>query len=141
MPSLKIIKTRVLIQNSLLYRWVPYTRAPNPCELNCMPHGERFYYRQKTAVVDGTRCNDESFDVCVNGTCQPVGCDMMLGSSAKEDKCRHCRGNGVNCHTLTGLLNTQDLVKGMNFVNYHTLFFFIIRAQSVLCPSGNFLSW
>ncbi|KOB65764.1 Lacunin, partial [Operophtera brumata] len=63
-------------------------RAPNPCELNCMPHAERFYYRHKAEVIDGTRCNDDSFDVCVNGTWQPVGCDMMLGSSAKEDNCR-----------------------------------------------------
>lgn len=35
-----------------------------------MPKGERFYYRHADAVVDGTRCNDEAFDVCVNGTCQ-----------------------------------------------------------------------
>lgn len=35
-----------------------------------MPRGERFYYRQSPKVVDGTRCNDESFDVCVNGVCQ-----------------------------------------------------------------------
>ncbi len=54
----------------VFYSWVPYTKAPNPCELNCMPVGERFYYRHKAKVIDGTRCNDESFDVCVDGTCQ-----------------------------------------------------------------------
>ncbi|XP_050354055.1 papilin isoform X3 [Nymphalis io] len=96
------------------YNWVPYTKGPNPCELNCMPRGERFYYRQKTKVVDGTRCSDESFDVCVDGVCQPVGCDMMLGSNAREDKCRHCRGNGTNCHTTSGILDSQDLRKGYN---------------------------
>ena len=52
------------------YSWVPYTKAPNPCELNCMPVGERFYYRHGSQVIDGTRCNAESFDVCVAGTCQ-----------------------------------------------------------------------
>lgn len=52
------------------YNWVPYTKAPNPCELNCMPRGERFYYRHRSKVVDGTRCNDASVDVCVDGTCQ-----------------------------------------------------------------------
>lgn len=52
------------------YTWVPYTKAPNPCELNCMPKGERFYYRHKAKVIDGTPCNDESLDVCVNGECQ-----------------------------------------------------------------------
>lgn len=35
-----------------------------------MPRGERFYYRHKAQVVDGTRCNDESIDVCVQGKCQ-----------------------------------------------------------------------
>ncbi|XP_041970064.1 papilin-like isoform X2 [Aricia agestis] len=94
------------------YNWVPYTKAMNPCELNCMPVGERFYYRQKDKVTDGTRCNDETFDVCVDGTCQPVGCDMMLGSNAREDKCRQCRGNGTNCHTTSGVIDRQDLKKG-----------------------------
>jgi len=35
-----------------------------------MPRGQRFYYRHASQVVDGTRCNDESLDVCVNGKCQ-----------------------------------------------------------------------
>ncbi|XP_061722019.1 papilin isoform X2 [Cydia pomonella] len=96
------------------YNWVPYTNDPRPCELNCMPKGERFYYRQAPKVKDGTRCNDESFDVCVDGTCQPVGCDMMLGSNAREDKCRVCRGNGTNCHTNAGLINNQDYTQGYN---------------------------
>ncbi|XP_047994782.1 papilin-like isoform X6 [Leguminivora glycinivorella] len=96
------------------YSWVPYTNGPRPCELNCMPKGERFYYRQAPKVKDGTRCNDESFDVCVDGTCQPVGCDMMLGSNAREDKCRVCRGNGTNCHTNAGIIDNQDYVQGYN---------------------------
>lgn len=54
----------------VFYHWVPYTKAPNPCELNCMPRGERFYYRHKAKVTDGTRCNDHSVDVCVDGQCQ-----------------------------------------------------------------------
>ncbi|GBP58343.1 Papilin [Eumeta japonica] len=94
------------------YHWVPYTKGPKPCELNCMPHAERFYYRHNEKVVDGTRCNDDSFDVCVDGVCQPVGCDMMLGSNAQEDKCRECRGNGTNCHTIDGVIDTQDLRQG-----------------------------
>lgn len=58
------------------YNWVPYTKAPNPCELNCMPRGERFYYRHKSKVIDGTRCNDHSVDVCVDGQCQV--CDSVV---------------------------------------------------------------
>ncbi|XP_072930145.1 papilin isoform X3 [Epargyreus clarus] len=98
------------------YTWVPYTKGHNPCDLNCMPRGERFYFRHRSAVIDGTRCDDESFDVCVNGTCQPVGCDMMLGSSAREDKCRQCRGNGTNCSTMAGYIVDKDLRRGYSDV-------------------------
>ncbi len=33
-----------------LYEWIPYLRAPRKCELNCMPKGERFYYRHANKV-------------------------------------------------------------------------------------------
>ncbi|XP_035896391.1 papilin isoform X2 [Anopheles stephensi] len=121
------------------YQWVPYTRAPNPCELNCMPVGERFYYRHRAKVTDGTRCNDESFDVCVDGTCQPVGCDMMLGSEAKEDKCRICRGDGSSCKTVSGLLDANNLQVG-----YNDLVLIPSGATNVViserAPSNNYLA-
>uniref|UniRef100_A0A182J8P5 Papilin n=1 Tax=Anopheles atroparvus TaxID=41427 RepID=A0A182J8P5_ANOAO len=121
------------------YQWVPYTRAPNPCELNCMPVGERFYYRHRAKVADGTRCNEESFDVCVDGTCQPVGCDMMLGSQAKEDKCRICRGDGTTCKTASGLLDASNLQVG-----YNDLLLIPTGATNVLiserAPSNNYLA-
>lgn len=28
-----------------LHDWIPYLKAPRKCELNCMPRGERYYYR------------------------------------------------------------------------------------------------
>lgn len=48
---------------------------------------------------------------------QPVGCDMMLGSDAKEDKCRECKGNGTHCQTMSGVIDTQDYVQGNNYNN------------------------
>ncbi|CAL1675129.1 unnamed protein product [Lasius platythorax] len=94
------------------YDWIPYTGSPNKCELNCMPRGERFFYRHKVAVVDGTPCESEKNDVCVKGKCMHVGCDMMLGSDAKEDACRECGGDGSDCNTVTGLFDTDDLQVG-----------------------------
>lgn len=44
--------------------------AENPCELNCMPRGENFYYRHRSAVVDGTPCHPGRRDVCVAGVCK-----------------------------------------------------------------------
>lgn len=33
-----------------LFQWIPYLKAPRKCELNCMPKGERFYYRHEKKV-------------------------------------------------------------------------------------------
>lgn len=42
----------------------------NPCELNCVPSGENFFYRHKPAVVDGTPCYVGRDDICVDGECR-----------------------------------------------------------------------
>uniref|UniRef100_A0A3P9ILZ4 Papilin a, proteoglycan-like sulfated glycoprotein n=1 Tax=Oryzias latipes TaxID=8090 RepID=A0A3P9ILZ4_ORYLA len=52
------------------YKWLPYYGAENPCELNCMPRGENFYYRHRSAVVDGTPCHPGRRDICVGGVCK-----------------------------------------------------------------------
>lgn len=52
--------------------------APNKCELNCMPKGERFYFRPAKKVIDGTPCYDDGqLDVCVQGICL-VSCTSLL---------------------------------------------------------------
>lgn len=38
----------------------------------------------------------------------------MLGSPAKEDKCRKCQGDGSSCKTVTGLLDMNNLQVGYN---------------------------
>lgn len=43
---------------------------------------------------------------------------MMLGSNAIEDKCRVCRGNGTNCHSITGKIDSPDLTEGKFFPRY-----------------------
>ncbi|XP_064108154.1 papilin-like isoform X7 [Macrobrachium nipponense] len=94
--------------------WVPYLKAPKKCELNCQPQGERFYYRHAPKVVDGTPCDSEGLDICVDGRCMPVGCDKILGSSAKEDKCRVCGGDSSTCNTITGEFTKETLTQGYN---------------------------
>ncbi|KAK9886678.1 hypothetical protein WA026_017598 [Henosepilachna vigintioctopunctata] len=125
--------------DGVYYQWVPYTKAPNQCELNCMPIGERFYYRHKQQVADGTRCNDQSPDVCVQGKCRHVGCDMMLGSKIKEDKCRKCGGDGSTCQTITGRYDKQDLQVG-----YNNIILIPRGATNILVeeiePSNNYLA-
>lgn len=69
---------------------------------------------------------------------QPVGCDMMLGSRIREDRCQQCGGNGSSCKTVEGVFGDQDLTVGYNDM-------FIIPAGSMnimvteQAPSNNYL--
>lgn len=38
----------------------------------------------------------------------------MLGSSAREDKCRKCQGDGSSCKTVSSLLDMGNLQVGYN---------------------------
>uniref|UniRef100_A0A8D0FFW9 Papilin, proteoglycan like sulfated glycoprotein n=1 Tax=Strix occidentalis caurina TaxID=311401 RepID=A0A8D0FFW9_STROC len=121
------------------YKWLPYYGAPNKCELNCIPKGENFYYRHKEAVVDGTTCEPGKRDICVEGVCQAVGCDNMLESAKKEDKCLKCGGDGSTCYGVKGTFDVPSLPKG-----YNQIFIIPVGATSIqikeVMPSRNFLA-
>uniref|UniRef100_A0A3Q3LBZ3 ADAM metallopeptidase with thrombospondin type 1 motif, 6 n=1 Tax=Mastacembelus armatus TaxID=205130 RepID=A0A3Q3LBZ3_9TELE len=88
------------------YNWKPYTGGGvKPCALNCLAEGYNFYTERSPAVIDGTRCQVDSLDICINGECKHVGCDNILGSDAKEDRCRVCGGDGSTCEATEGLFN------------------------------------
>ncbi|NWX21624.1 PPN protein, partial [Aegotheles bennettii] len=121
------------------YKWLPYYGAPNKCELNCIPKGENFYYRHKEAVIDGTTCEPGKRDICVDGVCQAVGCDNMLESAKKEDKCLQCGGDGSTCYGVKGTFDVPSLPKG-----YNQIFIIPVGATSIqikeVMPSRNFLA-
>ncbi|XP_022094920.1 papilin-like [Acanthaster planci] len=121
------------------YNWVPYLGADNKCELNCMPKGKNFYYRLAEKVVDGTRCEADKLDVCVNGECMKVGCDNMLGSDAREDICRECNGNGSSCKTISGAFGRKKLPFGYNDILVLPAGAVNIHVAEVQ-PSNNFLA-
>ncbi|XP_075885679.1 A disintegrin and metalloproteinase with thrombospondin motifs 6 isoform X3 [Nelusetta ayraudi] len=91
------------------YNWKPYTGAGGvkPCALNCLAEGYNFYTERSPAVIDGTRCQADSLDICINGECKHVGCDNILNSDAKEDRCRVCGGDGSTCDAMEGLFNNS----------------------------------
>ncbi|XP_029025329.1 A disintegrin and metalloproteinase with thrombospondin motifs 6 [Betta splendens] len=94
------------------YNWKPYTGGGvKPCALNCLAEGYNFYTERSPAVIDGTRCQADSLDICINGECKHVGCDNILGSDAKEDRCRVCGGDGSTCEAMEGLFN-ESLPRG-----------------------------
>ncbi|KAG9347311.1 hypothetical protein JZ751_004878 [Albula glossodonta] len=91
------------------YRWLPYYGAENPCELNCAPRGENFFFRHRASVVDGTPCRPGSADICVEGMCRRLGCDKMLESQQREDPCLECGGNGHSCYLIKNTFTTRNL--------------------------------
>lgn len=96
------------------YKWLPYYGAENPCELNCMPRGENFYYRHRSSVVDGTPCHPGRSDICVGGVCKRLGCDSMLESAQQEDPCLQCGGSGQSCRQVKNTFSIRDLPNGYN---------------------------
>uniref|UniRef100_F6VC49 PLAC domain-containing protein n=1 Tax=Monodelphis domestica TaxID=13616 RepID=F6VC49_MONDO len=89
------------------YHWIPlypddYISISNrPCDLQCTTKGgERQLMVQ---AQDGTSCKDRMYQgVCINGQCEPVGCDGSLHSFQMMDRCRVCGGNGSTCHRVSG---------------------------------------
>ncbi|PIC23283.1 hypothetical protein B9Z55_017035 [Caenorhabditis nigoni] len=93
------------------HKWSPY-KGKNKCELVCKPESGNFYYKWADKVVDGTKCDSKSNDICVDGECLPVGCDGKLGSSLKYDKCGKCDGDGSTCKTIEGRFDERNLSPG-----------------------------
>ncbi|XP_010084653.1 PREDICTED: ADAMTS-like protein 2, partial [Pterocles gutturalis] len=89
------------------YHWMPlypddYTSISNkPCDLQCTTRsGER---QLMARAQDGTSCKDRTYQgVCINGKCEPVGCDGSLYSPRTMDRCRVCGGDGSTCHRVSG---------------------------------------
>ncbi|BFZ12317.1 hypothetical protein BsWGS_15356 [Bradybaena similaris] len=89
--------------------WKPFIDHDSPCKLYCR-NQQGVTRNFLEVVVDGTHCdNDERFGICINGICQPVGCDHLLGSVKAEDKCLVCGGDGESCDTETGSSLGQTL--------------------------------
>lgn len=63
----------------------------------------------------------------------------MLGSSAREDRCRKCAGDGTSCKTVSGLLDMNNLQLGYNDI-------LLIPASATnieikeISPSNNYLA-
>ncbi|NXE49398.1 ATL2 protein, partial [Casuarius casuarius] len=100
------------------YHWMPlypddYTSISNkPCDLQCTTRsGER---QLMARAQDGTSCKDRTYQgVCINGKCEPVGCDGSLYSPRTMDRCRVCGGDGSTCHRVSGSFR-----KGISQIGY-----------------------
>ncbi|CAG5957760.1 unnamed protein product [Menidia menidia] len=98
-------------------RWVPKYSGilmKDRCKLFCRVAGTIAYYQLKDRVIDGTPCGPDTFDICVQGLCRQAGCDHVLNSKARNDKCGVCGGDNSSCKTLAGTFN--DAQYGYNTV-------------------------
>ncbi|XP_053133920.1 A disintegrin and metalloproteinase with thrombospondin motifs 4 [Hemicordylus capensis] len=85
--------------------WVPrYSGVSehDQCKLTCQSHALGYYYVLQPRVADGTPCSPESTSVCVQGRCVHAGCDRIIGSKKKFDKCMVCGGDNSRCTKIYG---------------------------------------
>ncbi|XP_062489968.1 A disintegrin and metalloproteinase with thrombospondin motifs 4 isoform X2 [Pezoporus occidentalis] len=85
--------------------WVPrYSGVAerDRCKLICQSQTLGYYHVLQQRVADGTPCSPESTGVCVRGRCIPAGCDRIIGSKKKFDKCMNCGGDGSGCTKISG---------------------------------------
>uniref|UniRef100_A0A8B9RMA0 ADAM metallopeptidase with thrombospondin type 1 motif, 9 n=1 Tax=Astyanax mexicanus TaxID=7994 RepID=A0A8B9RMA0_ASTMX len=92
-------------------RWVPKYSGilmKDRCKLFCRVSGSTAYYQLRDRVIDGTPCGPDTNDICVQGLCRQAGCDHVLNSKARRDKCGVCGGDNSSCKTVAGTFNTVN---------------------------------
>uniref|UniRef100_A0A8C1NJ60 ADAM metallopeptidase with thrombospondin type 1 motif, 1 n=1 Tax=Cyprinus carpio TaxID=7962 RepID=A0A8C1NJ60_CYPCA len=85
--------------------WVPKYAGVSPkdrCKLVCRAKGTGYFFILKPKVADGTPCTPDSTSVCVQGQCVKAGCDRVIGSNKRFDKCGICGGDGSTCKKVSG---------------------------------------
>ncbi|XP_047146092.1 A disintegrin and metalloproteinase with thrombospondin motifs 9 isoform X1 [Hydra vulgaris] len=95
-------------------QWFPKYVLEEECKLYCEYKGSSNFYELASKVIDGTKCMNETNSVCVDGKCEVSGCDNVLNSQAKVDKCGICNGDNSLCKTFYGYKNISSY--GYNFV-------------------------
>ncbi|XP_078388307.1 A disintegrin and metalloproteinase with thrombospondin motifs 8-like [Cetorhinus maximus] len=88
--------------------WIPKYSGVSPrdrCKLFCRARGRSEFKVFESKVIDGTSCGPDTTSICVQGQCVKAGCDHVIGSSKKFDKCAVCGGNSSTCRKISGSLN------------------------------------
>ncbi|XP_061106205.1 A disintegrin and metalloproteinase with thrombospondin motifs 8-like [Conger conger] len=89
-------------------QWIPKYAGVAPrdrCKLFCRVRGGSEFRVFESKVIDGTTCGPDTTSVCVLGQCVKAGCDRVIGSNQRLDKCGVCGGNGSSCRKVTGSMN------------------------------------
>uniref|UniRef100_A0A8C9JEP6 ADAMTS like 3 n=1 Tax=Panthera tigris altaica TaxID=74533 RepID=A0A8C9JEP6_PANTA len=82
------------------YEWLPrYNDPAAPCALKCHARGQNLVVELAPKVLDGTRCNTDSLDMCISGICQVS--HTLIGWS-HADPAFSRAGNGSSCRLVRG---------------------------------------
>uniref|UniRef100_A0A915Q0F7 ADAMTS/ADAMTS-like cysteine-rich domain-containing protein n=1 Tax=Setaria digitata TaxID=48799 RepID=A0A915Q0F7_9BILA len=101
-------------------KWIPMKSDHQACK-----------EQEVEKLNDGTSCFIEGYNksVCVNGTCQHVGCDGIVQSNTRYDHCGICGGTGESCgRTIFQWRDTKqfspcDATCGPNGEEFSSFFF------------------
>ncbi|XP_076130734.1 A disintegrin and metalloproteinase with thrombospondin motifs 8 [Alosa pseudoharengus] len=99
---------RYLDMNGNIKQWIPKYAGVSPrdrCKLFCRAKGSSEFKVFEPKVIDGTTCGPDTTSICVQGQCIKAGCDQVIGSNLRFDKCGICGGDGSSCRKITGALN------------------------------------
>uniref|UniRef100_T1J287 Peptidase M12B domain-containing protein n=1 Tax=Strigamia maritima TaxID=126957 RepID=T1J287_STRMM len=112
------------------YHWKPYNKGLIEnvrCKLYCMPEDLEFFFAMSSKVIDGTSCQSDSSNICIDGECKvAVGCDHVIGSESHLDACGVCNGDNSTCQFVRGNFTDQHVNN-----NYYTIVTIPIGARSI----------
>uniref|UniRef100_A0A671TSK7 ADAM metallopeptidase with thrombospondin type 1 motif 18 n=1 Tax=Sparus aurata TaxID=8175 RepID=A0A671TSK7_SPAAU len=110
------------------YKWKPYTKVDDEdiCKLYCIAEDYDFFFAMSSKVKDGTSCSENKGDVCIDGVCEAVGCDQILGSKASLDACGVCKGDNSTCKFFKGQYTLQHRAN-----EYYSMVIVPARARSI----------
>lgn len=82
--------------------------AVNPCHQFCEAENDKHSDVVEVEVENGTACHDSLglYDVCIQGQCQTIDCDGVMGSNKTLDTCGVCGGNDDTCYETAGSITT-----------------------------------
>nr|XP_034196361.1 A disintegrin and metalloproteinase with thrombospondin motifs 7-like isoform X1 [Osmia lignaria] len=95
-----------------VHRWTAYNlpenliASENPCALYCLSE-RKVVASLRPKVIDGTTCYRGIRDICVEGICREIPCDLNMESNAIEDVCGVCRGNGTSCRLKEAIITIE----------------------------------
>ncbi|XP_038061947.1 A disintegrin and metalloproteinase with thrombospondin motifs 3-like [Patiria miniata] len=103
-----------VLVNGKHYEWVPFEdhNETSLCRLVCMSAKTLDILATPYMVTDGSPCTyEDHHSICVGGECKKLGCNKRVGSSAEDDVCGICGGDGSYCTLISKVFTATPTKK------------------------------